>query len=55
MNDSAAVTSGALAKSALGGLPQRLVQDGLLDEAGMVDALLAARESGCNHFVRRDV
>jgi len=28
----------------LGGLPQRLVQDGLLDEGAMADALLAARE-----------
>jgi type IV pilus assembly protein PilB len=44
MNDSAAVVAGATAKSVLGGLPQRLVQDGLLDEAAMVDALAAARE-----------
>ena len=29
---------------ALGGLPQRLVQDGLLDEGAMADALVAARE-----------
>jgi len=44
MNDSAAAIAGATAKSALGGLPQRLVQDGLLDEAAMFDALAAARE-----------
>jgi type IV pilus assembly protein PilB len=44
MNDSAAMVAGATAKSALGGLPQRLVQDGLLDEVAMVDALAAARE-----------
>jgi type IV pilus assembly protein PilB len=44
MNDSAAAAATTSAKSILGGLPQRLVQDGLLDEAAMVDALAAARE-----------
>jgi type IV pilus assembly protein PilB len=44
MNDSAAMVAGTTAKSALGGLPQRLVQDGLLDEAAMLDALAASRE-----------
>jgi type IV pilus assembly protein PilB len=37
-------------KLALGGLPQRLVQDGLLDEPTMADALHAARERKM-HFV----
>ena len=32
------------ARSGLGGLPQRLVQDGVVEEAAMLDALNAARE-----------
>jgi len=45
MNDSAtASVSGPAAKYALGGLPQRLVQDGLLDEPSMIDAITSARE-----------
>src|SRR5688572_20058390 len=31
-------------KSSLGGLPHRLVQDGLIDESTMMDALAAAKE-----------
>src|SRR5215469_10243564 len=41
MNDSLAVN---LARSPLGGLPQRLVQDGVVDEAIMQAALQAAAE-----------
>ena len=44
MNQEASIALGAAAKAALGGLPQRLVQDGLLDEAAMLDALAASRE-----------
>ncbi len=44
MNQEASLTLGAAAKAALGGLPQRLVQDGLLDETAMLDALAACRE-----------
>jgi type IV pilus assembly protein PilB len=43
MNESA-VAMGTGAKPSFGGLPQRLVQDGLLDEAAMADALASARE-----------
>jgi type IV pilus assembly protein PilB len=43
MNDNAMMALGA-SKSGLGGLPQRLVQDGLVDEATMMDALAAAKE-----------
>jgi type IV pilus assembly protein PilB len=43
MNDNAMMALGA-SKSGLGGLPQRLVQDGLVDEATMMDALTAAKE-----------
>jgi type IV pilus assembly protein PilB len=43
MNEASATSSGS-ARMGLGGLPQRLVQDGLLDEGAMADALLAARE-----------
>jgi type IV pilus assembly protein PilB len=50
MNDNAALSNTTIAKLALGGLPQRLVQDGLLDEATMADALHAARERKM-HFV----
>jgi len=43
MNDNAMMALGA-GKSPLGGLPQRLVQDGLIDEATMMDAMAAAKE-----------
>jgi len=44
MNDAAALTGQTAGRTVLGGLPQRLVQDGLLDEATMADAMAAARE-----------
>jgi type IV pilus assembly protein PilB len=44
MNDQAALSATSLAKIGLSGLPQRLVQDGLIDDAGMSDAVAAARE-----------
>jgi type IV pilus assembly protein PilB len=43
MNDNAMMALGA-GKSPLGGLPQRLVQDGLIDEATMMDAMVSAKE-----------
>ena len=43
MNDNAMMALGA-SKSGLGGLPQRLVQDGLVDEATMMEAMAAAKE-----------
>jgi type IV pilus assembly protein PilB len=43
MNDNVAMAL-SVGKSPLGGLPQRLVQDGLVDEGTMMDALTAARE-----------
>ncbi len=43
MNDLAISSSGS-ARSGLQGLPQRLVSDGLVAEAAMVDALAASRE-----------
>ena len=43
MNDNAMMALGA-GKAPLGGLPQRLVQDGLIDEATMMDAMAAAKE-----------
>jgi type IV pilus assembly protein PilB len=43
MNDNAMMALGA-SKSPLGGLPQRLVQDGLIDEATMMDAMAQAKE-----------
>ena len=44
MNEPATAASGGARAHALGGLPQRLVQDGLLDEAAMVEAMASARE-----------
>src|SRR3974390_2676459 len=41
MNDNASL---AATRSGLGGLPQRLVQDGVVEEAAMLEALSAARE-----------
>jgi type IV pilus assembly protein PilB len=42
LNDNA-VASGSV-RAVLSGLPQRLVQDGLVDEAAMLDAIASARE-----------
>jgi type IV pilus assembly protein PilB len=43
MNDHASLALGA-ARSGFGGLPQRLVQDGVVEEAAMLEAVNAARE-----------
>jgi type IV pilus assembly protein PilB len=43
MNDNASLAS-ATPRSALGGLPQRLVQDGVVEEAAMMDALNATKD-----------
>lgn len=43
MNDNASLALGG-SRSGLGGLPQRLVQDGVVEEATMLEALNAARE-----------
>ncbi|MEZ5533978.1 MAG: hypothetical protein R3E69_16545, partial [Steroidobacteraceae bacterium] len=43
MNDNASLAIGG-ARAALGGLPQRLVQDGLVDEPTMQNALQSARD-----------
>ncbi|MEP7243667.1 MAG: type IV-A pilus assembly ATPase PilB [Gammaproteobacteria bacterium] len=43
MNDNASLALGS-ARSGLGGLPQRLVQDGVVEEAAMLEALNASRE-----------
>ena len=43
MNENASLVLGAV-RSGLGGLPQRLVQDGVVEEAVMLEAVNAARE-----------
>src|SRR6478672_12895385 len=43
MNDNASLALGG-ARSGLGGLPQRLVQDGVVEEAAMLEALNVSRE-----------
>jgi type IV pilus assembly protein PilB len=43
MNDNASLAVGG-SRSGLGGLPQRLVQDGVVEEAAMLEALNVARE-----------
>ena len=43
MNDNASLALGAT-RTGFGGLPQRLVQDGVVEEATMLDAVTAARE-----------
>jgi type IV pilus assembly protein PilB len=43
MNDNASLALGGQ-RSGLGGLPQRLVQDGVVEESAMLEALNAARE-----------
>src|ERR1700704_1243593 len=44
MNDNAIAVVSGTGRAALGGLAQRLVQDGLLDEQAMQDALARAKE-----------
>ncbi len=44
MNDNASLALGGGPRSGLGGLPQRLVQDGVVEEAAMLEAMNAARE-----------
>jgi type IV pilus assembly protein PilB len=43
MNDNASLALGG-SRSGLGGLPQRLVQDGVVEEAAMLEAMNASRE-----------
>jgi type IV pilus assembly protein PilB len=47
MNENASLALGS-ARSGLGGLPQRLVQDGVVEEAAMLEAMTAARERNGN-------
>jgi type IV pilus assembly protein PilB len=47
MNDNVSVALGGT-RSGLGGLPQRLVQDGVVDEAAMHEAMSAAQERKTN-------
>src|ERR1700678_3652261 len=44
MNDNAIATAGSASRAALGGLAQRLVQDGLVEEAPMQDAIHKSKE-----------
>src|ERR1700684_4046092 len=44
MNDNAIATASSTGRMALGGLAQRLVQDGLLEESVMQDAIAKAKE-----------
>ncbi|MGO9932121.1 MAG: type IV-A pilus assembly ATPase PilB [Steroidobacteraceae bacterium] len=48
MNDNAIATVGGSGRAALGGLAQRLVQDGLVDEIAMQDAIAKAKEKHLN-------
>lgn len=47
MNENASLALGG-ARASLGGLPHRLVQDGLVEEAAMLEAMNAARERHTN-------
>jgi type IV pilus assembly protein PilB len=47
MNENASATLGAT-RTGLGGLPQRLVQDGVVDEGAMLEAVNTARERKTN-------
>jgi type IV pilus assembly protein PilB len=44
MNDNASLAVGGPSRAGLGGLPQRLVQDGLVEESAMVAAIAEARD-----------
>src|ERR1700689_3164073 len=64
MNDNAIAAIGGTSRAALGGLAQRLVQDGLMDESAMQDAIAKAKEKrlslvthlvGANLATARDI
>src|SRR5258708_7853796 len=64
MNDNAIAAIGGTSRVALGGLAQRLVQDGLLDEQAMQDAIARSKEKrlslvthlvGANLATARDI
>ena len=44
MNDNASLAIAGGGRMGLGGLPQRLVQDGLVEESAMVQAMAEARD-----------
>src|SRR3954465_3670356 len=44
MNENASLALGGASRSGLGGLPQPLVEDGVVEEAAMLEALNASRE-----------
>src|ERR1039457_3284853 len=48
MNDNVIAAVGGTSRSALGGLAQRLVQDGLLDESAMQEAIVKSKERRVN-------
>src|ERR1035437_359230 len=48
MNDNAIAAVGGTSRVALGGLAQRLVQDGLLDQQAMHDAIARSKEKHLN-------
>jgi type IV pilus assembly protein PilB len=48
MNDNASSALGMTSRSNLGGLPQRLIQDGVVPEAAMLEAVAAAKERSTN-------
>lgn len=48
MNDNVSLAVGPSRSGGLGGLPQRLVQDGVVEEAAMLQAMNAARERKTN-------
>ena len=54
MNDNASAALGA-ARAGFGGLPQRLVQDGVVDEATMLEAVNTARERKSNVVTHLDL
>ena len=58
MNDNASMAVSGASRSGLGGLPQRLVQDGLLDESSMLQALAdakAQKTSVVTHLVAKGI
>ena len=48
MNENASSLALGGARTGLGGLPQRLVQDGVVEEAAMLEAMNAAKERHTN-------
>ena len=52
MNDNASLALSGVARPGLGGLPHRLVRDGIADESAVLQALADANRSGRSEIMK---